>query len=871
MNRNINKSRAIAYGIEILALILIFGVWPFGYIHRKIVVESTIVKSDISESDIATEEHKLAQVFVSEGSRLNSIDIYISEISKGESIHFDILDREFNSLYHKEFEPENNANPGYVHIPVRLDLERGVPYIYAIYGTDNGIRAGLEDHFTTNNTALFTVNYDGGEDTEHNICTRFDFSTGFTLIQTAIIDLIVILISIILVLLVGVLYNASLMPYDRKGVITVILGNSVLRPLCGRFADKKLSVQCIVRTILNPIVIVFTVISLYIVFPRCTFSDKPYNIVFGYISIIMLSVLLLYWVNYKRDDKTTNDVREEFVLFQLIKPYIRGIITAIAIAEVIWHCFEYMNGLYDIFHYYSARRVLIWFLIVIISTFDKDELLNIFNMIWLIVGPVVGYFYSKPYFGMQEEELLYKLNAGILYVGGFVAINVLISVYCIITQKINPARFQVIYTSLYGIFAVGLVILANTRWWPGYLFAILLILIFRLSVWKDRDKWLEYLCDGITLNFIAMVVFSLMHRPYYGYIYHRYNMVYFTVTMTATHLTLSVAATYVRLLIRSRKVQDKRVLIPDMILFGMSLCYLILTLSRTGYASVILLLGVGLVLEWILSHSIKRIGQFVAIILLSVVYMFPVTFTATRMIPALVDDPVIYDYEHCFVSIYKGEEPDNEYYMDIHRFIQVFESKVLNVGDTVTDASDSYIEYNPQHMVYLASAGNDKSIFVLLDDMWDVSDADTKDEELSEDEDRDESNGRIDIFRSYIKQTNLWGHDKMGAILDDGEEASHAHNIYLQVMYDHGLIYGIYFCLFLLSSWLFGILGTLDKRLSSTELYSEYNIFVPIMLTGFMTAGMVEWIFHPCNPYGLAVCMALAAMLFWNDVAIRKS
>ena len=52
------------------------------------------------------------------------------------------------------------------------------------------------------------------------------------------------------------------------------------------------------------------------------------------------------------------------------------------------------------------------------------------------------------------------------------------------------------------------------------------------------------------------------------------------------------------------------------------------------------------------------------------------------------------------------------------------------------------------------------------------------------------ANGRMDIFRAYIGQLNLAGHDDMGAVLPNGELAVHAHNIYLQVAYDHGLIVG---------------------------------------------------------------------------------
>ena len=72
----------------------------------------------------------------------------------------------------------------------------------------------------------------------------------------------------------------------------------------------------------------------------------------------------------------------------------------------------------------------------------------------------------------------------------------------------------------------------------------------------------------------------------------------------------------------------------------------------------------------------------------------------------------------------------------------------------------------------------------------------TEEEDLSVYEKTEEyANGRMDIFRAYLKELNLAGHDDMGAILPDGSLAVHAHNIYLQVAYDHGLAVGAVFVL----------------------------------------------------------------------------
>ncbi len=866
MNQRITLSRAISYMIGTIAILLILGVWPFGFIHRSHVSQS--MPAEITESESATAEQMYAQVFVSEGTSLDSVDILICSDVSGKSLDFEILDGEFKSLYHKEFIADRYMrDDGYVHIPTRLSLERGTPYIYSVFGVDEGVTVGLESHNNTSNTALYPTNYAGMEDADHNIVTKMNFDIRFNVWQTIFADLLIVVIATILIWLVQILFGAVFPENTTKvrGIkISEISHSGVLGKLYGRFPNKIVSVHKVLRIILNPLIVIGAVIALYMVFPRCTFSDLPLNIVFWNISILMLAGLLLYVVNRR---VTISEENRPFTLWLIIRPRLRGFITAVAIAEMIWYCFEYMNGLYDIFHYYSARRVLIWFLVMIITTYSRRELFSILNAIWAVVAIPIAYFYAKPYVGMQEEELLYKLNVWIIYIGGFVVINIIRTIIRLIRDRKkdeNRIRFDLIYSIPFVIFILGMVILANTRWEPAYLAVMMALLIFRLATWDNRNRWLEYLCNGIIFNFIAMVVFSLLHRPYYGYIYHRYNMNYFTVTMTATHLTLVMAAVVTRLFVRSHKVSDKRQLIPDMMLFGAAASYMIFTLSRTGYAAFIVMLATGLIIEGLLysDKRIKSIATYLVIMVISTAYMFPITFTATRMLPAMVDDPVIYDYEPCQVTIYKGTEPDNEYYMDIHRFVEVFNSKILDIGDAAANADRESLDIRRDEDIYvidrdqyqLASAG-DNDITLLQ-----LASADEGDiEDIEEDEDRDESNGRMDIFRSYIEQSNLWGHDHMGAILADGEEASHAHNIYLQVIFDHGWIYGIFFALFMVFSWIYSIV--ILRRNDQTNV-SDYGILIPILLTGFMVAGLVEWIFHPCNPYGLTVCMAMAAMIF---------
>lgn len=125
------------------------------------------------------------------------------------------------------------------------------------------------------------------------------------------------------------------------------------------------------------------------------------------------------------------------------------------------------------------------------------------------------------------------------------------------------------------------------------------------------------------------------------------------------------------------------------------------------------------------------------------------------------------------------------------------------------------------------------------------------------------ANGRMDIFRAYLEQLNFTGHDEMGAYLPDGELAVHAHNIYLQTAYDHGILVGI----------LFVAVGA-GALIQSCIYYARRKERVrcaampAAVIAAFAMAGLVEWIFHLCHPAGFTLLIVLAPLLF--DMGRKK-
>jgi O-antigen ligase len=144
-------------------------------------------------------------------------------------------------------------------------------------------------------------------------------------------------------------------------------------------------------------------------------------------------------------------------------------------------------------------------------------------------------------------------------------------------------------------------------------------------------------------------------------------------------------------------------------------------------------------------------------------------------------------------------------------------------------------------------------------------------EEQTEEEEDSYANGRMEIFKLYYKHLNKNGHDDMGIMQPDGTFTVHAHNIYLQVAYDHGIFVGVVFIL-LGAATLVQAAIYYHKRKDDT-----LCALLPLaLLILFGVAGLTEWIFHPCCPIAYCFLLTLAPLLVdmrhceWQVINNRK-
>ncbi len=827
MNQKIRLSEGIKYIIIGIAVIAFLLVWPLGMIQKTDISKSDEVQ--LEESGPISVANNGTQMFLAEGTNLKAVDLYVLNDMQSQTITFRVYDGAYKQLWETFYVVEEDAEfPGFIHIPIDMEMEEGWEYYYTVEGLTKDLYLAYEDTASSNSFANGTLLYGGNELPGKNIIIRYIYNEPFSLCMT-------------------VIFGVILFAFAKTGyAITDKLFSKKWKA-----KNKEITVQNLIQWIANPALALLTATALLAVFPGRIFGTGVVNYGFYYLGILLTAVTGFFGINYKRGG--TNPL----ITKEIFKDKIWQWAMAVCFAKVLWSCYEYMNGLYTVHHIWATCKILIWLGLAFLCTLKKEEWLQIWNLVYLIPAGVIAYLRYKPYIGLESEEALTcKWQAQLTFVAGFVALQVITSfIQLIIKKRKANGTFNFLYAGLFAVVIAMMIVFRNTRSWPIIAAIMFGVFYYRCWLWEKRNYLMHIFCNGIILNFVYMVYYCLMHRPYHRFRHNRYGMGFHTVTMTGYYLALVLCAIVVRLFVRYYQTRRWQECWKELSLLGIANVYLFLTLSRTGYLAAFIMeifMCVFMVIikeEKKLSGIIKKIG---AGILVSVLF-FPIVFTAQRILPAAANDPIYSEIEVWEYSVKKGERKDSELYIDISAFVKVAGSKLLDMD--MGNISLSSIKEQKVDTLKRENAfwGDITPVYITRDSVMLVSEADMM-EEVS-----DVSNGRFEIFQEYIKQWNLTGHEKMQFQFPDGSTPAHAHNTFLQVIHDHGLIAGILFLVFGVLSFFLSI-----HRYSTTGTNGEedYNVLPIAVILAFAAAGMVEWIFHFSNPFGFSIFIVIVPLLF---------
>ena len=820
MNQKIKISQGIKYVIMGLALLVFLMIWPTNVIHK-----SEVSKSDeviLSTSDPISVENNGTQMFIAEGNYLKSVELFVANDMRSETITFRVYDGAYQQLWETFYvvDPETEF-PGFVKIDIDMEMQEGWEYYYTVEGLTSDLELYYEDTNASTSFANGTFLYGGEEMPGINLIIRYVYTENYAWWMVLIFAALLMLLTKAACVLVDKVF-------DKK------LSDS----------NKEITVQKLIQVIANPVIAVVTAIALFAVFPKKVFGFGAINYGFYYTGIVIAAVILFYAVNYKRKDMKPLMTKEK-----ILREWPQWIMS-VAFAGVLWSCYEYLNGLYDIHHMYAACKMLTWFGIMLLCTFDTKYLCRIWNPVYIVAALVWRYYYIKPYLGIEEQEELYKLQSQVIIVGIFVIMQIILSIVNIIRKKEKVStKLNYPYAALVVIWMTFMLAFRNGREWIVLMAVMFLLFYYCIWRWQQREELLHVFGNGVILNFIYMVGFSLLHRPYLRFRHNRFGLGFHTVTVTGYYLALVTAAVVVRLLIQYRKTHRWMDCWKELSLLGIANAYLFMTLSRTGYLSAVVMQIFMIVFVSCVWEKKKMASILIAsgLVLGVSVLAFPMVFTAQRMVPAVVNDPVYSEIEVWDYVVEKGDPENSELYIDITAFLKVMGNKLfgLDTGNISLSSIKESMQKKTESLKQFT-----EPIYVKNNDYQLASEMEMYEEE-------DISNGRFDIFMKYIGHWNMTGHEDMGVPLDDGSIAVHAHNTYLQMIHDNGLITGVLFVILGVVSFFYAAVRYVKERKEESYLILTISIII-----AFAIAGLVEWIFQTSNFFGIAILVVIAPLLF---------
>ncbi len=824
MKKIIYQSKAIQIVIIIVAACILASMWPLRIWQEQ--VTSSVPCQTGTLTEMITEDATVLQTIVAQYDHLDTIDLYLGEECVGESFYLRILDEQWQPVCEEETRIDSVNLPGYQEILIDIDMEVGKMYYIILQGKQSAVYAGCEFVPLTDMPHLGVLYYCDTPIDGMSLAADYNYSVPLRKGK-------VLLLGGITVLVAALLFLAVKMVYKKK-------------------EDKLVTAESVFKKVANPIVGVFTAVALASVLMGVWGKYVLDNSVF-LVSTLLLSGILFYAVNHNRDGQAP------LITWEYIKAHAADLIQSVAIAGAIAACCEYMNGLYDIHHYVAERKEMLWFSLAVIAMFKWKEIVNIYNGIYLVAAGICGYQYYKTHLTPEMDELevqVLKYTVWVAVLLGLIVIRTIIGLF-----KKKLVRPAYVYTGILALFFALLIIFRNGRYWGIILVVAFTLFYLNYGMWEHKARFLSNVARGVVIHFLYSTGYCLLHRQYTSYRNTRYTHIFHTVTITATYLTMVECVAMVLLLgklAKSRKLKDYW---KELLFFGVVSSYMIFTMARTAFLAV----GVSALFALIFmtvgkgKEKLGYLARNIGVMVLAVLVCVPVTFTMQRNIPALVSEPHLHEIEYnmyCPEDIMRGRRVDSVNYIRVGRFIDVFAEKIFSIPEGTFDIYGEIAAYEREH-------GTDDEAKVTFPGVKDasklVASADYIPEEAGEEED-DYTNGRTDIFKSYIEQSNWTGHDKMGATLENGEIAVHAHNIYLQLIYDHGIVTGIVFILLGVVTFVKACLYYRKKKDTIT-----YAALPAVIVVAVASAGMVEWIFHVSNTCGLLLMLMITPFVFKNE------
>lgn len=804
-----------------VALLVMTLVWPAGLFpvsqSSQGSVEGAVLSNPSSADAFFRQEFSLMfenpdSIAVYVSNDLESLDTLLAA--------FRIYNTSGICLQETKFQVEEYDLPGYIAIPVTVDLQAETKYFFTIEGLDGqlfSVYCNEETKAPELGQLLYKEVPTGGR----FLGVRFDYTRPMGAKRIALSYTITILLA------------------------TALLGGiAFVRNKLERTTWEK--VEKYTKGILSALsVIVAGFCMFYIIFKK-QFSADLTNILVLSAGVILVTVTLLWFIiRCPSEYKELSD--KELSKKQNVIAFVRGVLWALIIIETCRNhnaMTDYEKGLY-------LREMITFFGILMVSYSSRKEIFNIPNAVFSVIAVGVGYWYVSINSDHIEHINTAVRTSFAAWSMGLVVINF---VYAAIKKKfVRLKQISIPYAVLVVGFWILCVILADGREWPGTVLLLFSVWIVKYLISDDKSVILRDICNGILFALAGTVIFCLYRRAYQYYILMRYAGIYFTVTATAIYLCVPVAAAFTKIIDIRTVTWKKRV--TELLVLGMAISYMLFTISRTGLITVAVVGCFALFFPFkdkvkgFVTKQLKAGGVIFTVFLMCVI-MF---FSLTRMIPAVVGNPFYFFLEKNWEFVSDETPMDGPEYITVQRFGEMVTKRILGLGGIYDKIDAANKEQSEEQTVQVQVSAEESSVADTTDTTVEnpASDSGLEEQEVVS----DYSNGRLDIYKAYLDNLEMTGHSEMG--ITQGEETiMHAHNTYIQTAYDFGIPMGILMMIVCLVTFIRSCM--LAYRQGDSN---KYACLPMLIVVAFGVAAVFELVYLPSIPLGIAFLLMIAPLM----------
>ena len=862
--KNVYRNTWIQIVFATVAFILLVRVYPM-QVYQKHSYSKQKAFASLQQAGTAGErftqtDKKLQKIYFTD-THLFRITLYMrcempKVVDRAQTVLFRLYNDTFSCIYEEVYSCRDIAKDGYLRATPDMDVEQNIEYYYEILVPED---CRAEIFLPTANRGQLaqlensTLYIDGIINDEICLVSDFDYTKPLGLLGIFMYDCLILVAAGGLYLFVA--YFAFY--YDRY------------------FARYRQMIQRYVRVAASVAIIIALVILFVFSVVLNRFGGAAADRLFFAVAITIAGLwaagALWFPVFYPKKSKKvqlTAGARRSLIW--------RNYIQTVSFGFLFYALCQYVNADREYFHITNTRWMLIFLAIALLMMYGGRQFLHLPSLIWLVLGTVGTGLYCRDFMEEEKELLVARLTCGVVVAWGLLILNMLLHInvknirkvmHTITTRTSDWRGFLYRYWQqfLYGIvWLIFSILMFAYRFEKTWVFTAVLpftAMFFLKMTPASRSRFLRNLTNGILLSFGLVCLFCLQHRPHHYWMLYRYGGIFHTVACTGMYLAVVIGAAVGKLY---GKLRDKKGMLQrcygEYFVAACAFGFVLLSMSRTAMLTCTVAVAAVAGLAAVTYHKTpKRLLQEFGLLALVIFASFPMVYTAIRMVPAVVNDPVRYDIEFQDESfmVYKGDPINSDKYMTVERFFLALfgrfqkentdsteEARIQSIREIQAYREAQNLEEVQNLLVY--NGNMISGIHVRAFAQQSVQAADTaSDEEEDNPSKNDISNGRFEIFGDYFQALELGGHPKMAPVKEDGEDYAHAHNSYLQVAYNFGIIAGVLFlAICVLSLW-----RSISLFYRQGKKYSIYLVpFSLIVVFGFVS--LTEWAFHPCIPAG---------------------